>query len=307
MKMPVKIQLKFNDFDHYAKLVEQADLVHSQLDRGFFKGALNQVMQGPVIISTHKMNRIILQEGVGLKGYTTFLILGNMEQDFIWRKKRLKGNVIGILKSNMEHNCITNSNFYGTPVSIEDKFLIKTAALLGYSNFHTYTQDKETINISIKKAKMIHQLVEFCSTKKIADTSIISFEIPKLIIEAISESNLTDAFKKGRGRGIVFGKAQEFIHQNFENPINILSLCNKIGVSERNLRYAFQEYSGLSPKKYVRYYKLNKVRKLLQTGSVVKIIDAANQMGFWHTGQFAADYKQLFGELPSATNRSKIH
>ncbi len=121
MKILVKIQLMFDDFDQYAKLVEQADLTHTQLDSGFFKGALTQVMHGPVIISTHKMNRIILQEGIALKGYTTFLIPGNMEQDFSWRKKRLKGNVIGILKSNMEHSCITRSNFYGTPVSIRDK------------------------------------------------------------------------------------------------------------------------------------------------------------------------------------------
>jgi hypothetical protein len=29
--------------------------------------------------------------------------------------------------------------------------------------------------------------------------------------------------------------------------------------------------------------------------------DVANRWGFWHMGQFAADYKRQFGELPSAT------
>jgi len=27
----------------------------------------------------------------------------------------------------------------------------------------------------------------------------------------------------------------------------------------------------------------------------------ANQYGFWHMGQFAKDYNNLFGELPSET------
>ena len=31
------------------------------------------------------------------------------------------------------------------------------------------------------------------------------------------------------------------------------------------------------------------------------IRDIANRYGFWHMGQFAADYKKLFGELPSKT------
>lgn len=306
MKTPVKIQLKFEDFDQYAKLVEQADLVHTQLDAGFFKGELTQVMHGPVIISTHKMNRILLQEGIALKGHTTFLIPGNMEQDISWRKKRLKGNVIGILRSNMEHSGITKSNFYGTPVSIENNFLAEISNLLGYPNFINFIRDKETITLDINNAERIHQLIDICCNNIISDTSIITLEIPKLIIQAISESSPANNFKKGSRRGIVFSKAQEIIHHNFENPIDILSLCKEIGVSERNLRYVFQELSGLSPKKYVRNYKLNKIRKLLQTGRVEKIIDAANQMGFWHTGQFAADYKNLFGELPSETKKQKV-
>jgi len=301
MNTPIKIQLKFEDFDQYAKLVEQGDLVYTQLDGGFFKGALTQVIHGPVIISTHKMNRIILQEGIGVKGFTTFLIPGNMEQDFSWRKRRLRGNVLGILKSNMEHSCITKSNFYGTPVSVESKFLAEISNLLGYPNFISFIRDKETITIAINIAERIHQLVDIYCKDIISDTSVITFELPKLIIKAISESDSVDKFKKESGRGIVFKKAQEIIHHNFEDPISTISLCKEIGVSERNLRYAFKEYSGLSPKKYVRNYKLNKIRKLLHTDGVDKIIDAANQMGFWHTGQFAADYKRLFGELPSET------
>ncbi|MEO1130540.1 MAG: helix-turn-helix domain-containing protein, partial [Planctomycetota bacterium] len=35
--------------------------------------------------------------------------------------------------------------------------------------------------------------------------------------------------------------------------------------------------------------------------SDVRIADVAGAHGFWHMGQFAADYRRMFGERPSET------
>ena len=77
-----------------------------------------------------------------------------------------------------------------------------------------------------------------------------------------------------------------------------------MGTSERNLRYAFNQHAGISPKKYINYSRLNKARKLISGGKYDKIIEAAHHTGFWHTGKFASDYRMLFGEYPSETNKS---
>ena len=47
--------------------------------------------------------------------------------------------------------------------------------------------------------------------------------------------------------------------------------------------------------------RLNGVRRQLYhaDSSSIKIADVANHWGFWHLGQFAVDYRRLFGELPS--------
>lgn len=101
-----------------------------------------------------------------------------------------------------------------------------------------------------------------------------------------------------------FSQAREYIHENTENAILVSNLCASLGVSERSLGYAFEYSSGLSPKKYINHYRLNKVRSDLKTGYFEKIIDVAHRYGFWHTGQFAADYLKLFGELPSKTRKN---
>jgi AraC family ethanolamine operon transcriptional activator len=48
---------------------------------------------------------------------------------------------------------------------------------------------------------------------------------------------------------------------------------------------------------------LNQVRRQLQMrrSDKIKIADVANDWGFWHMGQFAKDYRRMFGELPSDT------
>lgn len=291
----------FNDFDQYAHFVKQADIEHVQLGKGVFNGTLLQLVHGPLILSVHTMNQTILQHGKGIDHHTTFLIPGNMEQDFVWRKQRLRGNVIGILQSGMEHNAITRPNFLGMPVSIENTFLEQLACDLGYPDFMTTIIQKESIVIRSDAAARLHYLIKKnCSKNGSLDEEVL-FEIPKTIIETLSEALGTGEIRRGNSRREIFRKGQEFIHENIENTISIRNICHDIGVSERNLRYAFREQIGLSPKQYLQRYKLNQVRRLLKSENIQNIGDITRRFGFWHSGQFAADYKNLFGELPSET------
>jgi AraC-like DNA-binding protein len=49
---------------------------------------------------------------------------------------------------------------------------------------------------------------------------------------------------------------------------------------------------------YVRWKRLLNAHQKLRQGMGVK--RAALESGFWHMGEFARDYRKLFGELPSA-------
>jgi transcriptional regulator GlxA family with amidase domain len=60
---------------------------------------------------------------------------------------------------------------------------------------------------------------------------------------------------------------------------------------------------GVGPKEYLKVFRLISVRRQLRAASArtTRVTDVANGLGFWHMGQFAADYRQRFGELPSET------
>ncbi len=93
-------------------------------------------------------------------------------------------------------------------------------------------------------------------------------------------------------------------HQN--TPVTITELCDISNVSRRTLQYSFESIMGISPLQFLRMNRLNGVRRALYrcktSGDFDRsIADIASHWGFWHLSQFAKDYKQLFGELPSET------
>lgn len=59
----------------------------------------------------------------------------------------------------------------------------------------------------------------------------------------------------------------------------------------------------ISPVTYLRALRLNQVRTELRRECTATVGEIAARWGFWHPSRFAADYRAMFGELPSATRR----
>jgi AraC family ethanolamine operon transcriptional activator len=83
-------------------------------------------------------------------------------------------------------------------------------------------------------------------------------------------------------------------------------LCEMANISERTLQYAFRERFGISPAAFLKARRLAAVRRALQTAdsSQTSVGDLASFYGFWHVGQFATDYRRMFGENPSDSLRN---
>jgi AraC family ethanolamine operon transcriptional activator len=62
---------------------------------------------------------------------------------------------------------------------------------------------------------------------------------------------------------------------------------------------------SMSPMAYLKTQRLNQVRQQLKAcrHHRTTVTDVAIQCGFWHMGQFAKDYRKMFGECPSETLR----
>jgi AraC-like DNA-binding protein len=97
-------------------------------------------------------------------------------------------------------------------------------------------------------------------------------------------------------------RALAFIEEHQDEVVSVRDICNENDIALRTLNRAFNERFGIGPKAYLNQQRLSAVRaEILRSPLGTKVTGIANRWGFWHLGQFANDYRNLFGELPSQT------
>lgn len=106
-------------------------------------------------------------------------------------------------------------------------------------------------------------------------------------------------------RPSVFRSIFEFLRSLGSGPVYVEDLCLATGLPERTLRHVFLEQFGESPVRVLRARRLCLVYDALHTPGIglKQIRRVAESYGFWHMGQFSADYRALLGERPSDTVR----
>lgn len=108
------------------------------------------------------------------------------------------------------------------------------------------------------------------------------------------------------GRGAAVAKRfEEVVEAHLEGPLMIPDLCRTIGVSQRTLSNICQEQLGVSPLRFMTLRRLHMTRRMLLRADPrsTTVTQIAMDNGFWEMGRFAATYKSLFEESPSATLR----
>jgi len=96
----------------------------------------------------------------------------------------------------------------------------------------------------------------------------------------------------------------DYLNTNPSNEVTAAELCALADCSQRWLEQSFKTRFGVTPKQYVKCLRMARLRRdlLFSSGPESQAInELAGVHGFWHMGQLAADYRKMYGELPSDT------
>src|SRR5262249_26973457 len=96
--------------------------------------------------------------------------------------------------------------------------------------------------------------------------------------------------------------AEEYIEQNWDQPMTVEALALATQTSVRSLFDSFKKSRAVSPMVFVRQVRLQHAKQMLMRGGPeTTVTSVASACGFSNLGHFAKYYCNAFGEPPSTT------
>jgi AraC-like DNA-binding protein len=250
------------------------------------------------------MSHAVHQTGVSPKGALSVGLIrpNNVET---WQGKDLSSAELVYFGSSDPFDGVSKASFRGFTLSI-DQTVVEEVAVKTDLDIPGTLWRSGSPQIVTRRASL--DAVRRSSHRFLRDASVpMTHADEEDIILALlitASSNTSSAGKSGatnRARALKAAIDVMFEHQHENLPIS--TICERTGTSWRTLDRAFNETFGIGPKRYYLRLRLNRARSRIfdRLGSD-RISDVANEFGFWHLGEFARDYRNMFGELPSETN-----
>lgn len=302
----------FNDFEEFSEATRFWDLEFVQLGRGAFTGKLLQAGMDDFQVLHAQFSRPLLQRGTSPNNMQTFAVLGNRSFPPVWRKNEIHRDSIMFFSGKIL-DVVSRADFDVFSISIRDNLLSRFAQVLGYKKPTTVYNGSDTVVGNPESVSLLREHLYGIADTIEKNPQVVTDhrftlkykqELSALLLDAIASSNKASLKAVQRLSDKKFKEIESYINNdNSTSSLMISDLCKIANSSERTLRRAFGERYGISPMKYVKCIQLNRVRKDLKRTNPAntKITDIANKWGFWHMGQFASDYRNFFGELPSET------
>jgi transcriptional regulator GlxA family with amidase domain len=110
---------------------------------------------------------------------------------------------------------------------------------------------------------------------------------------------------RGQRHADIMARFEEVLAARSDRPLFMSELAAAVGAPQRTLRMVCDDFLGMSPLAYARLRRLNLARRALMQGdaSSLTVAGVARTYGFSELGRFAAAYRAVFAEPPSATLR----
>lgn len=186
-----------------------------------------------------------------------------------------------------------------------DLFRLSRTSLPSGNEYTIYFPDERQQKRLIRMLmalKRLAQRVDPCAISHIQDSGlwlheITLNEIAPLLFDVME--NGSDA--KYRARSETLLSAIRILTFDLDSPPSIEELAAILSTTPRNLQYLFRRHLGVTPKQFIQLYRLNEARRSLWKTAGVSgaVSNVANQLGYWHMGDFSRQFRTLFHKLPS--------
>jgi AraC-like DNA-binding protein len=293
---------EFEDMGTYAETLGGWDFDFRQLDAGRLRAAAAVLTAGPCAALRVKLNRGFHQVGAAPPAFWTF---GMPDESIRWLGIETgRGQLINFNRADGFEGT-SRAGFSGYVLLAEERFLREVAADRGVELDEASVREpsvwSDRSGLIDELSLMLRSAFREANGNGAAGSLGLDRWCAERLVTVLATSEVTRS-PEPTTRALAVRRALEILEEPLRLPLKVLDLCETIGVSAPTLYRAFMQEFGVSPKRYIQIRSLSGVRKhLLEAESGTLVGDVANRWGYWHMGQFAADYRRQFGELPSGT------
>ena len=265
-----------------------------------------------IVLASWRFEQPLIQQGKLPSGRITFGLRDVRQCLVKWHGTALDFDDLTVSGSQTEVDIVSAPGFSTLAVSFPERMVQTAAERLGLSlRFHHKCRLVFPIGevFGVRARTIWKVLLNYAVEYPWRPSELKWFaeqcaELLKCLLLGCARSTPSDLPCENRNRFRIVKQALAAIDEEPGEPLRIADLCRLTHASERALHYAFTEYLNVSPARYLKLHRLQGAhRDFRRTDRIgVKTADIANDWGFWHLGQFAKDYRDLFGELPSDTH-----
>ena len=304
------------DSDEHAESLKDWEQTYDQLSPGNFEGRVVDIRFKGLQIFRETTNRSVSQSGSCWDGCFVVGIPVSMKGTGLFSRQVLTRDSLLTFHSGQEFSLTSPEEFDIVALAINKETLIETMYPEGHEGMPSIFPSGPTVMVAdlqrldelrncllaiFDPASFEPSLLRYPQVQRAMSSAIIGH-----LAEVLQASNRAPLPTRSfAGRCQVVREATDYAMSNTAEPITVADLCEKLNISRRMLNYCFQDALDLNPVQYLRSLRLNGVRRDLRDpdGGGLQIRDVAAKWGFWHLPRFAAEYRALFGELPSETVR----
>jgi AraC family ethanolamine operon transcriptional activator len=267
-------------------------------------GRLIQLSAGEIDHGYARFHLPLLQRGTPPAGKVTFTILGLCTRLLWWRGHQVDNGQILVFDEGIDLDSSSGQDFETHVVSIPCDLLEAICNSLG-TNLPTVAKCGEVFRPPPTVVRAIRTSLDDLLCGQGTRSDYLSL-IEKLIIAW--GANDYEHQREGRrlaarNRDRAMNRCLEIFDTTNIALLNTDVIRDRAGVSARTLEYSFQERFNVGPARFIKARKLGMARRLLTSNcnNPMSVSEIMSIVGLWHVGQFARDYRMLFGELPSQT------
>ena len=309
------VDREFSDVDDLGEVAQGWGVDFRQLNRGGFKGRLQQAGFAGVQLGRVRLDGVIHQRGVSPGGFFSFAVPIQNDIDLLWRDHRVRPSEMLVYQSAGEIECTSKRDFEVLILAISEMALESAFERAGIAVDRRWLKSLDVLPVSKTAIDTLWAWIGSNlqsvvanpeSIRRPAALQTLKNDGAGLLVDCLRMSRLGSTYSRSTRRRRLVEEAVKIARNDARRVHTVAELSRLSGASERTLRRGFHERFQTSPKAYLKAQRLIGVRRGIRaTSAEVPISDIANERGFWHLGQFAADYRRHFGELPSETARAR--